>query len=411
MSDTPPPSRRAAREAREARPTAETPSTGQAGDLEDLFTGRATTEAIGAPPARPTRRRRRAAGWIAFAIVVVLLGGLAGAGLWVWNTYEPQIRSLMGWQEPSDYEAGIAEGEATVTITSGDTGANVSDALFQAGVTRTSGVVYSYLVSSGQNPDFQPGVYKLQLKMTAAAAVAALLDPANRMSNTVQLQEGLTVSTSLERISSALQMSLDDLKAAAADPSAYGVSAPSLEGWLFPATYTFDPGTTPHDVIRTMVDRSVKALDDAQVAATDRERILTIASIIQREARNTDDFYKVSRVIQNRLDIGMKLQMDSTAQYGYGSMHDGTVSSSAAALADDNKWNTYVITGLPATPIANPGDLAIDAALHPAAGDWLYFVTVNLDTGETVFTSNDADHEAAVEQWRAWCTDHPDAGC
>lgn len=414
MSDTPPPSRRAAREARESGAAADEPRPtpgAEPGDLSDLFTGRATTESIGAPPPRPNRRRRRAAGWIAFAIVVVLVGGVAGAGVWVWSTYETQIRALMGWQEPRDYDEGVAEGQATVTIKSGDTGAAVSDALFQAGVIKTSGAVYDYLISTGQNPDFQPGVYRLQLKMTAAAAVKALLDPANRMSNTVQLREGLTLSDSLDEISSSLQMSRDDLKAAAADPAAYGVTASTLEGWIFPATYTFDPGVTATDVIRTMVNRALKALDDAKVPTADRERILTIASIIQREARNKDDFYKVSRVIQNRLDIGMKLQMDSTAQYGYGEMHDGTVSSSAAALADDNAWNTYVIQGLPAGPIANPGDLAIDAALHPASGDWLYFVTVNLDTGETVFTSNGADHEAAVEQWRAWCTQHPDSGC
>jgi UPF0755 protein len=103
--------------------------------------------------------------------------------------------------------------------------------------------------------------------------------------------------------------------------------------------------------------------------------------------------------------------MDSTAQYGYGEMHDGTVSSSAEALADDNPWNTYVHPGLPIGPIANPGDVAIDAAMHPADGDWMYFVTVNLDTGETVFTSNIRDHERAIAQWQAWCKEHPDSGC
>ena len=103
--------------------------------------------------------------------------------------------------------------------------------------------------------------------------------------------------------------------------------------------------------------------------------------------------------------------MDSTAQYGYGEMHDGTVSSSAAALADDNPWNTYVHPGLPAGPIANPGDAAIDAALHPADGNWQYFVTVNLDTGETVFSATVAEHNAAVAQWRQWCSENPDSGC
>ena len=148
---------------------------------------------------------------------------------------------------------------------------------------------------------------------------------------------------------------------------------------------------TAQDVIQTLVDRTVQSLDDAGVPVEDRQRVLTIASIIQREARYEEDLQKVSTVIQNRLDpdnqetFGL-LQMDSTAQYGYGEMHDGTVSSSDEALADPNPWNTYVHTGLPIGPIANPGDVAIDAAMHPADGDWLYFVTVNLDTGETVFT-------------------------
>jgi UPF0755 protein len=210
-----------------------------------------------------------------------------------------------------------------------------------------------------------------------------------------------------------------------ADPTLYGVpldpaivaaGGQPLEGWLFPATYTFDPGATAQDVIATLVNRTVKSLDDAGVPAEDRQRVLTVASIIQREARYEKDMQQVSTVIENRLGANNQetfglLQMDSTAQYGYGEMHDGTVSSSGEALADPNPWNTYVNTGLPIGPIANPGDVAIDAAMHPADGDWLYFVTVNLDTGETVFTSNLADHNRAVAQWQAWCSDNPDSGC
>ena len=169
-------------------------------------------------------------------------------------------------------------------------------------------------------------------------------------------------------------------------------------------------------MITTLVNRAVQSLDAAGVPVEDRQRVLTVASIIQREARFEADFYKVSRVIENRLNpdnqetFGL-LQMDSTAQYGYGELHDGTVSSSGEALTDDNPWNTYVHPGLPVGPISNPGDTAIDAAMHPADGEWLYFVTVNLNTGETVFTTNVDDHNRAVAQWQAWCTDNPDAGC
>lgn len=362
------------------------------------------------------RRKGRIAAWVILGVVLAILGGIVAGGFAVWNTYESQIRSFMGWEEPKDYEDGIAEGEATVTIVSGDTGASISTSLYQAGVTKTDEAFYDYLISTGQNPELQPGVYTLKQKMTSATALTMLEDPGSRRENTAQLPEGLTMESTLIRVSDGTGIPLADLQAAAADPSVYGVSAASLEGWLFPATYTFDPDTTPQEVIKTMVDRTVQSLDAAGVPVDQRERVLTVASIIQREARFTADFYKVSRVIENRLapdndETHGYLQMDSTAQYGYNEINKGTASSSAEALENDNPWNTYVHPGLPIGPIANPGDVAIDAAMHPADGPWLYFVTVNLDTGETVFTTTYAEHEKAVAQWQEWCSANDSDDC
>jgi UPF0755 protein len=398
-----PASRRAAREAAVTAP----PPSPHAASFDALFAGDAAVEALAEQP-RPKRRRGR---WIALGIVVVIVAGLAGGGVWAWNTYNPQIRQLMGWEPPTDYAVGQAHGEALVTIATGDIPSKISASLYAAGVTRTKNVFYSMLVHSGQNPTFYPGVYKLQKEMTAAAALSALQDPANKLDHSALLKEGVTESQILTTLSQSLKMPLADLQAAVKNPADYGVSASTLEGWLFPALYTFDPGVSAHDVIATMVARTVQSLDKAGVPVADRQRILTIASIVQREARNSADFYKVSRVIDNRIAQGMKLQMDSTAQYGYGQLHDGTVSSSSAALTNDNPWNTYVIQGLPQTPISSPGDLAIDAAMHPASGDWLYFVTVNLNTGETVFSSTYADQQKAVAQWQSWCKANPNAGC
>ncbi|GAB3154170.1 hypothetical protein GCM10027058_24140 [Microbacterium neimengense] len=439
MSDTPS-SRREAREAAE-RERANAPETASAAQstpstpepifrppaepapvaaarpsLDDLFTGEATTDVLGAPPPPPDKRRRRKGGWIALATVVVLVGGVAAGGLWVWNTYEDKIRAVLGWEEPTEFEAGQAHGEATITVVSGDAGPQVSQKMFDAGVTRTANSLYSYMIDNNIAFTFQPGTYKLQQEMTSAAALEALGDPANRMEGRVVLPEGLTVDVSLQRISDGAGVSLDDLTAAVADPSAYGVSASSLEGWLFPATYTIEPGTSATAIIQMMVDRTIQSLDAAGVPADQRERILTIASIIQREARYEADMQKVSRVILNRLDPSNQetfglLQMDSTAQYGYGELHAGSVSTSEQAQHDDNPWNTYVHPGLPVGPISNPGDVAIDAAMHPADGPWLYFVTVNLDTGETVFTTTYAEHQKYVKQFQQWCSEHPDSGC
>lgn len=402
-----------------AEPEAEAPE-GEApppASIEGLFgADAAPTPAAGKGRHDRDRRKSRVAAWVVFGVVIAIIGGIGAGAAYVWATYEQPIRAFMGWEDPKDYEDGLATGEVTVTIVSGDTGATISRTLYEAGVTMTPDAFYDHLIETAQNPTFMPGVYALQQKMTSAAALEAIKDPANRLENSAQLREGLTVAQTLQRLADGVGLPLEELEAAVADPSVYGVSADSLEGWLFPATYTFDPGVTATQVIQRMVDRTVESLDAAEVPVERRQEILTIASIIEREARYEDDFYKVSRVIQNRLDPSNRetsglLQMDSTAQYGYNEMHSGSASSSAEALEDDNPWNTYVHPGLPVGPIANSGDRAIDAAMHPADGPWLYFVTVDLSTGETVFTETFAEHQEAVKQWRAWCRENPDGGC
>ena len=398
------PQAQAERAAAEAQPgTASRPEEPEQQSLDALFAPEAATH---------VPRRRRGRGCLIALIVLLVIGGvIAGAGVWVYNTYQTQIDDIMGWGEPKDYESGIATGEAFVTIKKGDTGSPVSTALFQAKVTKTDRVFYDYLIENDPDVTFYPGVYKLQQKMTAAAALKALSNPENRMANTVRITEGSTVVSSLPRIAEGVGIPLEELQAAVQDPSVYGVAAQNLEGWLFPAIYTFDPGATAQDAIAAMVDRTRESLAKAGVPAEDAQRVLTIASIIEREAR-TADFAKVSRVIANRVADGMMLQMDSTAQYGYGELHAGKASTSEAAQHDDNPWNTYVITGLPATPIANPGDAAIDAAMHPADGPWLYFVTIDMSTGETQFSETYEEHQQGIKKMRAWCSANPDyTGC
>ena len=371
--------------------------------LHALFTPDSTVDA-------PRRRRGRGC-LIALIILLVIGGGIAAGGAWVYSTYQDKIDDLMGWGEPKDYEPGLATGEAYVTIKKGDTGSPVSTALFEAKVTKTDRVFYDYLIENEPNATFFPGVYKLQQKMTAKDALKALEDPENRMENAVRIAEGSTVDSSLQRIAEGVGIPLEDVQAAVKDPKAYGVEAENLEGWLFPAVYTFDPGVSAKDVIAAMVDRTRESLKKAGVPDAEAQRVLTIASIIEREAR-TPDFPKVSRVIQNRIDDGMMLQMDSTAQYGYGELHAGKASTSKEAQFDDNPWNTYVITGLPATPIANAGDAAIDAAMHPADGPWLYFVTVDFSTGETQFSETYEQHQKGIDRLAAWCSANPDyKGC
>jgi UPF0755 protein len=112
----------------------------------------------------------------------------------------------------------------------------------------------------------------------------------------------------------------------------------------------------------------------------------------------------MARTFLNRVEVGMHLQSDATVSYGVNSK---TVSTTAAQRANDNPWNTYKYPGLPAGPISAPGTAAIKAALEPTPGDWLFFCTVNLETGETEFNETYAGHEVSVAKWQAWMRANP----
>ena len=404
------------RELREAERAAEERPTSQkqpsAHPRAAAGSGSSSRDARGGPP------RRRKKGWIiALCVVVVLLGSAAGGTAWAWANYENQIRKVMGWELPIDYE-GAGHGEATVVIKSGDGGEAISAALADAGVTRTAEAFYKLLLVQDPQVVFFPGHYQLKLEMSAKAALAALQDPANKIEASVLIKEGWSVDQTIDALVEGTGLAREDYEAAVADPTVYGIAAdaPSVEGYLFPARYSFDPGIDAAGAINTVIARTFQSLDGAGVAVEDRHRVLTIASLIQREAgSNPDDFYKVSRVIQNRLAQGMLLQFDSTSHYGYAWQHgerlESSVFTSTAELEDDNPYNTYRHVGLPIGPIGAAGDLAIEAALAPAEGDWLYFVTVNLETGETKFTNTNAEHNAAVEQLRKWCRETQSPNC
>lgn len=357
---------------------------------------------------KPPKKRRRGlrALVIVLASVLVLVGGGAATA---WILFEEQVREVMGWELPIDYVGDGNGTEVDVTISSGQIGSDIATTLHEAGVTMTYEAFYELLLGMEEQPTFIPGTYALEEEMSAQSALDALLDESNRKVNSAVIREGLTLSSYVELLAAGTGIPIEDFEAAVADYTSYGLpeDAVSLEGYLFPATYEFDPGVTARDIIQLLVNRTFESLDAAGVAPEDRNRVLTIASIIQREARIADDFYKVSRVIQNRLAIPMQLEMDSTAQYGEDAQDSAF--STAEQLEAVNGYNTYTRDGLPVGPIAGVGDLAIDAALHPVDGPWVFFVTVNLDTGETVFSETVDEHERGVEQLKAWCreTDHP----
>lgn len=358
----------------------------------------------GEPPrhGRARRRRRRVWPWVV-GFLVVLLALVAGGGWWAYQTYPEQVKTLFGWS--NDY-TGTGSGAVQVEIKTGDYGADVAKTLVAKDVTKTESAFYDLLVATKPEPSLKPGTYRLKEHMSARSALAALTDPANLVQSTVTIPEGSTVTQILRATSAATDTPLKDLQAVAKDRTSLGVpkSAPNLEGWLFPATYDFEPGTTAKQMLQTMVNRMKQSLDAAGVAEQDRQRVLTLAGLVQKEGNGEDDT-KVARVFLNRIKDGMRLQSDATVSYGAGGT---TVVPTSKQYADRNGYNTYLRDGLPIGPISNPGDAAIDAALHPAKGDWVYFVTVNLATGETKFSTTLAEHDKAAAEFTRWLKAHPD---
>ena len=351
---------------------------------------------------RERRSRRRIWPWV-LGVLLVLVVAIGGAGWWAYQTYPEQVKTLFGWS--NDY-TGQGTGSVQVQIKPGAIGSEIAATLTADEVTKTESAFYDLLVKTQPEPSLLPGTYRLKQHMSAKAALAALQDPRNRVESTVAIPEGSTSKQILAITSEATGKDLAELKKLAKDWSALGVpkSAPNIEGWLFPATYTFQPGVTSKQMLQQMVNRTKKALDDAGVAAGDREKVLTLAGLVQKEGNGEDD-PKVARVFLNRIAQGMRLQSDATVSYGAGGT---TVVPTAKEKAQKNGYNTYLRDGLPVGPISSPGDVAIQAAVSPAKGKWLYFVTVNLETGETKFANTYPEHQKNADEFLRWLKAHPD---
>ena len=363
-------------------------------------------------PSREKKSRRGA--WGCVSVLVVFLGLMAvGAFALQW----PLTQLINATQGPADYtaEEATAGKPIVIMINEGDSGSDIGQTLLDEGVVKSFDAFYQALLSMSPEPIFQPGAYQLATRLSGSAALTEILDEANKLEQTIVVPEGTAAVDVLQIMSEGIELPLADLQAAAADLTPYGLpaEATTLEGFLFPATYTFEPGVTAVDALRTLVNRQYEALDAAGVAVEDRWDTIVLASLIQREAGLRDDYYKVSRVFLNRLDPTLwdsgLLQSDATVAYGTGNTHLVTTTDAERGDAG-NLYNTYIHPGMVVGPISNPGDLAIDAALHPAVGPWLFFVTTNLDTGETVFSTTSEEHLAAVDVWLNWMAEHPEYG-
>jgi UPF0755 protein len=276
----------------------------------------------------------------------------------------------------------------------------------------------------------QPGYYQLRSRMSGEAAVELLLDPASRVGQLeirggVQLDDtrapdGTVAPGVLSLIAQATCLtvdgaqrcvSVDELRAAmtGTDPAQLGVPSWALadvakadprrrlEGLLVPGRYDVQPGLPAADVLRSLLETSATRLEasglvaGAQSIGTTPYQVLVISSLVEKEAI-TPDMAKVARVIYNRLGAGRRLELDSMVNYP---LDLQALRTTEADRAQPGPYNSYVVAGLPPTPISAPGKEAIAAALAPAPGPWLYFVRCQTD-GTSCFAETFAEHDANV---------------
>ncbi len=264
--------------------------------------------------------------------------------------------------------------EVLIDVSSGESGSSIAEELAAAGVVRSSSAFYRLAVTDVRASSIAPGIHKVEKNLCASEALAQLLDR-SRIENLISIPEGAWNS---EIYSNLKKIGFTDLQIRQATRDVkLPVDFSSLEGLLFPSQYSFDSSTSLSSIFSTMISRTQSEMkkagfgDNREKFSTDE--LLTIASLVQAEG-DTKDFAKISQVVRNRLKIGMPLQFDSTVHYVQ--KLRGSIFLSTKSTLINSPYNTYRRTGLPPTPINNPGAEALYAATHPENGAWLYFITV-----------------------------------
>ena len=335
---------------------------------------------------------------------------------------------------PTDF-TGEGKEDVVIQVHSGDSTTVIAQALKERGVIANVDVFLAAARGNAAIAAIQPGFYKMRTEIPSASAVAELTNAQSRVGKMVipegrQLDDvkavgsGAVTKGIFTLISEATCVELNgekncvpaaDLMAAAKEGPLSSLNVPEwaskgagvmgnshrrLEGLIAPGTWNVDPSGTPKEILATLIaesnDHYVKGglLETAQALNLSPYEVLIVGSLVQKESKPAD-FAKVARVIYNRLDSEYdRLEFDSTVNYPLDRQEVATTDTDRKT---ETPWNTYAMAGLPATPICSPGDDALAAAERPEPGDWLYFVTVDLD-GTTLFTADYQEHLSNIEK-------------
>ena len=375
----------------------------------------------GAPQARGGRpRRRRGRSLFALFITLVLLGALATGGWY-------GVGKIRAYLTVPDY-SGDGDTAVMVHIAPDDSGKDMADKLYQANVVKSQKAFVNAFNANPQSKTIEVGYYKLRQHMKASKALDALLarNPdhtlANRVSSGVTITEGEISTEVFAALAKATNLPVTDFQNAAKDPVALGVSPDwftrqdgkpvqkSIEGFLYPATYEFDPGVDATAILKKIIanfNAEMTKLDFLnQVQATlhiSPFEALIAASIAQVEGRFPDDMAGIARVLYNRAYGGKFpcacLQLDSTVNYWLRVSGQTPKSSKDLTVSDlhnpNDPYNTHDKPGLPIGPISNPGEDALKAAMSPPKSGYLYFVAIDKE-GHTAFATTEQEHAANI---------------
>jgi UPF0755 protein len=401
--------------------------------MADDWDDRAQPVAVGPPRramtraarirAERARRRRRTVAALSVALLIAVVIGTVFLGSRLWH-------SMFG--APSDY-TGAGAADVVIQVHPGDSATAIGQTLLDAGVVATLDGFVTAAANNSAMAAIQPGFYKVRTEIPAGSAVDRLVDPANRVGNFTipegrQLDDMTDVRTGavtpgvLALIAQATCtdldgqqscVSVDDLRNAASADSLQALRVPQwaiepatamggdhrrLEGLIAAGTWDVDPSAPPEQILASLISASSARyeasglLDTAAAMNISPYDVLVVGSLVQRESL-PQDFPKVARVIYNRLAENRKLEFDSTVNY---SLDRQEIATTDADRARVTPWNTYASFGLPVTPISSPSEAALAAAEHPEPGDWLYFVTIDMQ-GTTLFTREYEQHLANIE--------------
>lgn len=355
--------------------------------------------------------RKKRSGCLPMLIAMLItLAAIAAAGFYV---VKPWWEDTFG--DPEDF-AGPGRGNVCFMVMEGDSVRSVGDRLEEEGVVASSDAFSD--AAQATDASVFPGTFGLKKEMDAESAVEVLSD----MSNGGCVAEltflpGKSVTELVKLLAENTDFGRKDYQRVLDRPDVLGLPAAadgSAEGYLFPGSYEVDPKDTPRTILKAMVDRwhTEAAELDIEARAADLgysvHDLMTIASLVEAEGSTLDDDDKarIARVIYNRLEDPTAetagfLQIDATIAYAVGG--NPGVALTQEQLDIDSPYNTRIYKGLPPGPIAAPSVASIEAALDPAEGDWLYYVTVNLKTGETKFAETHDEFLEYKAEFTEYC--------